>query len=181
MSPAPPVILAPLGDLDAAVVPYLPPRLQAVFGAQVIWGPALAVPRAAYNSRRRQYQAERFLPLLDQVPRTTGALVLGVTAVDLYVPRLNFVFGLAAEHWGLALISLARLHPRFYHLPPNPEVLCRRAGVEAVHELGHLRRLDHCARPDCVMFFSNTLADTDRKGDDFCPRCRALLENPTPP
>ena len=46
---------------------------------------------------------------------------------------------------------------------------------EAVHELGHTRGLGHCADPRCVMAFSNSLADTDRKGKEFCARCTYKL------
>jgi archaemetzincin len=54
-------------------------------------------------------------------------------------------------------------------------LLKRRALTEAVHELGHVYGLDHCERQDCVMWFSNTLTETDRKGSRFCPVCvRAL-------
>ena len=35
--------------------------------------------------------------------------------------------------------------------------------------------LPHCHRRDCVMFFSNTLADTDAKGWRFCDMCRRSL------
>ena len=46
---------------------------------------------------------------------------------------------------------------------------------EAVHELGHTLGLAHCPHPKCVMHFSNTVADTDRKGTDYCAACQARL------
>jgi archaemetzincin len=46
---------------------------------------------------------------------------------------------------------------------------------EAVHELGHTLRLAHCSNAGCVMYFSNSLDDTDRKGDTYCERCVARL------
>ena len=30
----------------------------------------------------------------------------------------------------------------------------------------------HCADPGCVIWFSNTLGETDRKGAAYCPRVR---------
>jgi archaemetzincin len=32
--------------------------------------------------------------------------------------------------------------------------------------------LEHCRSPQCVMFFSKSLIDTDTKGPDFCPKCK---------
>jgi len=47
--------------------------------------------------------------------------------------------------------------------------------TEAVHELGHAFGLQHCGNPECVMFFSNSIMDTDRKGWHLCQQCRARL------
>ncbi|MHB1160836.1 MAG: hypothetical protein ACYC3V_10980 [Chloroflexota bacterium] len=48
-------------------------------------------------------------------------------------------------------------------------MVLRRAIKEAIHELGHTYGLEHCGDPLCVMHFSNTLMETDRKSDRFCP------------
>lgn len=44
---------------------------------------------------------------------------------------------------------------------------------------GHTWGLAHCAAPRCVMFFSNTLHDTDAKGVEFCSACRVGLPRST--
>ena len=98
-----------------------------------------------------------------------------VSDVDLYVPGLNFVFGEADILKGIAIISLARLREEFYGLPSNEDLFKERALKEAVHELGHLYGLRHCTDPDCVMNFSNTLYDTDRKSCKFCFRHREAI------
>jgi archaemetzincin len=41
--------------------------------------------------------------------------------------------------------------------------------------LGHTYGLQHCSDPKCVMYFSNTLGETDRKRDKFCPQHQAEL------
>ena len=47
--------------------------------------------------------------------------------------------------------------------------------TEAVHEIGHLLGIGHCPEPTCVMHFSNSLYDTDRKSPMFCGQCEEFL------
>ncbi len=47
---------------------------------------------------------------------------------------------------------------------------------EAIHELGHTYGLGHCRDARCIMYFSNSLLDTDRKGAAFCVNCRRMVE-----
>jgi archaemetzincin len=46
-----------------------------------------------------------------------------------------------------------------------------RALKEAVHELGHTLGLRHCSRSLCVMHFSNSIFDTDKKKSLLCDQC----------
>jgi len=170
------IILIIFGTLSEALVPYLVEGLAREFGAEVVVAEKLPLPGQAYDSQRRQYQAEAFLPSLATRRRGPRDLVLGVTGVDLFVPHLNFVFGLAEPRQRAAVISVARLDPRFYNQAPDPALLQERALKEAVHELGHLLGLPHCRDPRCIMFFSNTLADTDRKGPGFCRACQGKIQ-----
>jgi archaemetzincin len=164
--------VVPVGDVETEVLEYLCSTLPEAFHRECRLGKALPNPEYAFNSRRGQYSAEQILQdlRLDRVER-----VLGVVDLDLYVPRLNFVFGLADQFGQRAVIALRRLDPKFYGLPDDRVKFLQRVVKEAVHELGHTYRLGHCKDWRCVMAFSNSLADTDRKGQAFCQKCRNKL------
>ncbi len=128
----------------------------------------LPLSEEGYDSHRRQYLAGPFLKILDDfVPPTLHGLAL--VNHDLFVPRLNFIFGLA-QLGGNALVALPRLRPGFYQQPSDNALYFQRILIEAVHELGHVLGLGHCDNY-CVMRFSNTLADTDQKPATYCEKC----------
>ncbi len=138
----------------------------------------LPVPREAFDHLRKQYRSDMILSLVRVYSERTKALnrVLGITDVDLFVSCLNFVFGEAESPGKAAIISLWRLRPEFYNERSNFELLVERSTKEAVHELGHTFGLGHCANPFCVMYFSNSIFETDRKKSLFCNKCHFKVQ-----
>jgi archaemetzincin len=128
---------------------------------------------SCFDMKRGQYNAHGLLALASAMKREGDDLLLGVTMMDLYYPGLNFVFGLASA--GGAIISLYRLRQEFYGLSPDRRLFMNRAIKEAVHEIGHVLGLGHCTSTSCVMFFSNSIFDTDAKGLRFCASCSARI------
>ena len=145
-------------------------------------------PKYAYNETRSQYDSKLILRrLLGECPHNTLKFI-GVTTVDLYVPILQFVFGLAQIEGKCSIVSLHRLYPQFYSRPPDPDLLLKRVEKTVLHELGHTFGIIHCRDRRCVMYSSTRIEDTDFKQPIFCPTCselfkwhleKALLQNPS--
>jgi archaemetzincin len=165
------IVLVPVGEIDPEIPSRLRERLATIFSEGVAMAKKIPLSADALNGARSQYDAEMVLESLSlaEEPRRYDR-ALGIVNADLYVPGMNFVFGLAGRR--NAIISLHRLRQSFYHLPEDPDLFINRVLVEAVHELGHTYGLGHCNDPKCVMHFSNTISDTDRKGPGFCTSCQ---------
>ena len=125
----------------------------------------------AFDEQRRQYHSTAIIQRLERLG-DPDARVLGVTACDLYVPVLTFVFGEAQLDGNCAVVSTARLHEEFYGMPARQNLLRERLVKEASHELGHTFGLRHCGDWRCVMALSHAVERLDVKGADFCASCR---------
>jgi archaemetzincin len=100
---------------------------------------------------------------------------MGVTTVDLFVPILKFVFGLAQIDGPCSIISTHRLRPEFHDSTPDRDLFLARIEKTALHELGHGLGLTHCRDRRCAMYSSTRIQDTDFKRADFCPTCAELF------
>jgi archaemetzincin len=171
---AKPIALVPVGQVDEFTLTVIGQGLREAFGRAYVIADPLPHPDYAYDRRRGQYLADAVLARLVLLG-LPGERWLGVVDLDLYTPGLNFVFGQARMGGPAAVIALPRLRQGFYGLPDDEALFHQRAVKEAVHELGHTYGLGHCRNPRCVMSFSNSLPDVDRKEHDFCPSCRKRL------
>ncbi|MEW6375547.1 MAG: archaemetzincin family Zn-dependent metalloprotease [Thermodesulfobacteriota bacterium] len=168
------IVLVAVGEVNPKVIEVLKNDLNRALNKPVGVGKGMPEPDYAFNRKRNQYLSTTILKvLMEQKEYTTDQKILGIVDHDLYVPELNFVFGEASRR--AAVISLTRLRQEFYYLPEDRSLFHKRVLTEAVHELGHTYGLGHCENPRCVMFFSNSLMDTDRKGPDFCLKCKNKL------
>lgn len=128
----------------------------------------------AFDPDRGQYCSTEILRRLQPFAES-GARVLGVTGLDLFVPVLTFVFGEAQLEGNCALVSFHRLREEFYGMPPRADLLAERLLKEAVHELGHTFGLRHCFDWQCVMASSHAVGFLDVKEAEFCPRCARVV------
>ena len=144
--------------------------------------PQLDSSKALFNEQKTQLNSDKLLRWLatsiannTKSYHPTKTKILGICNSDAYSPGLNFVFGQASLTGGVAVIYLPRLRQEFYGLDADTSIFVERVLKEATHEVGHAFGLEHCPKQSCVMHFSNSLVDTDRKAKDFCNICRNKL------
>jgi len=124
-------------------------------------------PAKSYiNTLRGQVEALRLVETLSK-DTEPHVLRLHVTGLDIYFNDYYFCFGLAFKN--AAVVSIFRLRDS------QLGKFLSRLRKEVGHEIGHLLGLKHCTNPRCVMFFSNSILDTDFKGEEPCPKCRLQL------
>jgi len=169
------IILLFLAGIEKEVSEELKENLNKIFNLPVEIESQIVSLDFAYNQKRGQYLGSAILSYLKNLEIDPNNKYLSIVGVDLYSPSLNFIFGEADPISGLAIISLSRLRHEFYGLPKNEKLLKERVLKEAVHELGHLFGLNHCQNQKCVMYFSNSLLDTDRKSSSFCSLCQKRI------
>jgi archaemetzincin len=169
------IYLLPLGFEDKPLLDDIAHHVEATFRVQCVQLQKVPIPTHAFNEARGQYHSTTILKFLQNIVPSDALRLLGIVDVDLFVPQLNFVFGEAAVHGKVCVISLTRLRPEYYGRQLNRQLFVDRAVKEAIHELGHTFGLRHCSNPKCVMFFSNCIDDTDYKSAYFCHRCQGIL------
>jgi archaemetzincin len=138
--------------------------------------------RVLFNEQRNQLNSDKLLhwlamSIVNHIKSYEAGktIILAICNIDAYSPGLNFVFGQASRTEGVAAIYLPRLRQEFYGLSANTSIFIERVLKEVTHEVGHAFGLGHCLKRSCVMHFSNSLVDTDRKAKDFCTVCSNKL------
>lgn len=129
----------------------------------------------AYDASRAQYSSSQLLLQLIEHRPADAVKVLGIAAVDLFVPVLTFVFGEAQLDGPGAIVSMQRLNNKYYGLAEDSRLLTERIIKESIHELGHTWGLLHCRHPGCVLAASTYVEDIDQKSSEPCEACRRQL------
>lgn len=169
-----PLHLLPIGNFDGPLLQELGAAVAGLF--RVSWRvlPRGLDPEFAFHPERQQYHSSEILGALQPLANDCWR-VLGVTAVDLYIPILTFVFGEAQLGGPCALVSSYRLRQEFYGLPPDREALRARLFKESAHEIGHTLRLTHCHDYRCAMAASHAVEWIDLKEAWLCSECESRM------
>lgn len=175
--------IIPFGEIPKGILNTISEELRYSFNIIADISEPAGLPKEYYNQFRHQFVADR---ILDFLSRRFKGNVLAVTDEDLYSGRLSFIFGQAELPGRVAIVSIHRLDPTFYKKGEDKKskksiiednvLLKDRAIKEAIHEVCHaLFGMTHCPNHRCVMCFSNTIIDVDRKNKDLCDVCKARL------
>ncbi len=167
-----PIRLLAVGDVERRLMDAVRDSLAEEYRTRCSIDRQVVDPVSAYHPERNQYHST---DLVEKLTRLDGAnqQLLGITAVDLFIPILTFVFGEAQLGGSCAVVSYHRLHQSFYGLPPDDDLLLDRLVKEAIHEIGHTFGLTHCDDYECVMAASHSVEWLDMKGPSLCPDCRS--------
>lgn len=181
------ILLLPLGNVDPEIVAGLHAPLAYTFHAEVVEGDCDIDLEQFFDAQRVQYNSTEIIqhistnhvpafPVIDE--RSASLKILAVSAEDLFIPILTYVFGEAELGGRVSLVSYHRLQPQRYGLSADSQLLVSRLKKEAFHELGHSYGLVHCSRLQCVMHTSTYVEDIDLKGESFCGDCSMHLRLP---
>ena len=172
------ILIVPIRPVDHAELTSLVAPLSSTFELPVsIEESNYLDPSFAFETYRNQFNSTSIITeLLERFPKYPGKII-GITAVDLFVPVLTYVFGEAQLDGRIAVLSTFRLREELYGLDPNQTLERIRLFKEAIHELGHTFGLIHCHNPECVMHSSTSAEEIDVKGKNFCAECEKTIRN----
>lgn len=163
--------LLAVGEVERGLLAGLRGRLASHWQIPSTVLPGALDPGFAWHAQRQQFHSTPILERLQRELRPDTWRLLGITAADLYVPVLTFVFGEAQLTGRCALVSIHRLRQEFFGLPRDERLFEERLLKESVHELGHTFGLRHCSNHACVMAASHGVEWIDLKSASFCPEC----------
>ena len=167
--------LVALGPIDPDILRRLRATLAKFLPLPVRVLHPMPLPPQTYHLARHQYHSTQLLEFLVDDVETEAFRILGVTAEDLYIPILTFVFGEAQLNGKAAIISLFRPRGDADGTTPPRPVFLERLIKLSLHELGHTFGLEHCREDGCLMGFSSNLEKLDQNHIAFCDYCQVLL------
>lgn len=125
-----PISFVPLGSFPRSDAVQLARNIERRLGIKAGVLSSSALPRSAFDRKRKQYVGEALIDLLANRGNADGlrAVLIGLTAEDLYNrDRLDWRFSFSIRHpSGLVVVSRARMDPRLLGLFPDSALRMRR-------------------------------------------------------
>jgi len=170
------IVISPLVDLESELLSQICQAIGQAFRYKTEIIPLLEELNFALDPNRSQYHSTAILEKLSTIAPHHAIKVLAIIQEDLFIPIMSYVYGEAQLGGKACIISIHRLKENPSSIA-GTEVYRDRLIKESVHELGHTFNLRHCPDPRCIMHYSRTVRDVDKKADQFCRYCNILLED----
>ena len=108
--------IIPVNNINKSILNFLQNNLGNIFKTDIYIFDKIDVPKNSFDKSRNQYSADKILNYLCEklTIKNIQDINLAILNIDIFVPSLNFVFGLAISFPKICLISTARLNPLFY-------------------------------------------------------------------
>ncbi len=164
------VELLPVGKVDTDLLRGLKQSLTSLLGVSCEISSRPLDPEPSFHIERQQYHSSEMLQRMQPLAGQRWRL-LGITAADLYIPILKYVFGEAQMGGPCALVSYHRLRQEFYGLEADRDLLSARLLKECIHELGHTLDLRHCDNYRCAMASAHAVEWIDLREPRLCEVC----------
>jgi archaemetzincin len=169
--------LVTMGDIPDIVPKVIAAHISGYLDLQTILLESMQNPSFALDQQRLQYDVGPILQDLEFRLFKSVDKVIGILAVDLFLPVFTHVFGEARQGGRVGLISLFRLRENRMDTIGDSTVVLERAAKIALHELCHLYDLTHCENRRCLMHFSGSLSDLDQGSFNLCRYCKRFFED----
>ena len=157
---------------------------------------AAAAPKEEYReicrimddlkNRGKQWDTDDLLRNLDDAvasQQRKGVLIMGVTNLDIYATKFNFLYSLCSGTHSVLSYSLYRAASTGES--PDRDRLMSRLRKLCLSNFGHLCEVERCSNPSCPLSFQMTLQEHDAKTENYCPSClkaiEAKIEHPVKP
>lgn len=114
------VTLIAMGSFSEPSVKALADHLRHKFHLRVLVRGSVPFPSDAYDGSRKQYVGEELLAQLERA--YSHGVAVAVTDRDIYMKAKQFRYVFSIRDQRAAVVSSARMDPRFYGLPPDTEL-----------------------------------------------------------
>ncbi|HOK18287.1 MAG TPA: archaemetzincin family Zn-dependent metalloprotease [Caldisericia bacterium] len=161
--------IVPLIDPPNFILNEIKENFERIFNLPVFIEKNINIPVDFKNSLRNQYPVRNLISYLEENIVDDCLKIIGIINKDIYEEGYNFLFGSAEFNGKYAVISLFRLYDE------DKNLFLNRSIKESIHEIGHTFGLNHCNNKSCVMNFSLSIKDVDRKQIFFCKLCETKL------
>ena len=170
------IAIIPIGEVSVPILRYIAEVIEQRFNITARIELNYKIPDGMPDPVYSRINSSKVLSCITDNIGENIYKVLTVTEFDLYSPIFSRFFGEAQLQGKCAIVSICRLRQEYYNLRSDEKIFLARCKKVVIHEMAHMFGLRHCNDSNCVMYSSNSIADTDIKSDLLCPSCEKLLK-----